>query len=271
MSDQQWFPAELASLFADGAGPRVLSLPLPAGRLVSTDEGAGPPGLWMTEDAVAPGLWAEMHAEHSRSGLWPLLLDALDSPPGGEDEFRPWGSGELCPERSSSPDLHDPDAVLAAWWEDFADSGDTTAPFQGWPGLAPGRPPAGDPGQAAREYATLLLSRTPSMRLGLIAADRGSDALAFAGWSGPLNHTNDTGEIAAVLRSWEDRFGVRVVGAGFADIYLSVAAPPVTLEEATHVAAEHIAFCPDKLCDFPTLSEYAEHLIGRTSWSFWWD
>jgi hypothetical protein len=50
------------------------------------------------------------------------------------------------------------------------------------------------------------------MRLGLVAAERGADALAAAGWSGPLNYTNDTGEISAVVRDWERRFGVRARG-----------------------------------------------------------
>ncbi|WP_344939867.1 DUF4253 domain-containing protein [Actinomadura miaoliensis] len=274
MNDEQPFPAELAKLFEDGTGTRALAVPLPDGRLANTAEGDGPPGLWMTEDAVPTGLWAELHAEHSRSGLWPLLLGALRSLPGVEDDFRPWESGELFPEWVTPPNLHDPASVLAGWWDDYARCDDTTAPFRRWPGLAPAMRLAADPDEVACEYATRLPSRFPSMRLGLIAADRGADALAAAGWNGPVNYTNDTGEIAAVLRSWEDRFGVRVVGAGFADLYLSVAAPPTTLEEAIHVAAEHFAFCPDNIWQNShphTLIGYAETLVGRTSWTFWWD
>lgn len=68
-----------------------------------------------------------------------------------------------------------------------------------------------------------------------------------------------------MLRSGEDRFGVRVVGAGFADLYLSVAAPPATLEEAIHLAAEHFAFCPGDIWQNShphTLIGYAENLVG---------
>ncbi|WP_218826191.1 DUF4253 domain-containing protein [Actinomadura mexicana] len=50
-----------------------------------------------------------------------------------------------------------------------------------------------------------------------------------------------------MVRSWEDRFGAQVVGAGFADLYPSVAAPPSTYEEALRLAAEHPAFCPDDI------------------------
>src|SRR5436190_2148497 len=79
------------------------------------------------------------------------------------------------------------------------------------------------------------------MRLGLVAADRGSDALSVVGWNGAANYTGDTAELSAVLRTWEDRFGVRVIGVGFAELYLSVAAPPATTAEALAVAAEHFA------------------------------
>ncbi|QKG19113.1 hypothetical protein ACTIVE_0749 [Actinomadura verrucosospora] len=94
------------------------------------------------------------------------------------------------------------------------------------------------------------------------------------GWSGPLNYTNDTGEIASVVRSWEDRFGARVVGAAFSDLYLSVSAPPSTHEEALRIAAEHFAFCPDDIWQNSTpatLTSYAEGLIGLNAWEFWWD
>src|SRR5215469_17486737 len=49
-------------------------------------------------------------------------------------------------------------------------------------------------------------------------------------------------ELAAVLRSWEDRFGVRLLEVGFADIRLLVSRPPQTLEAAQPIAAEHFAF-----------------------------
>ena len=54
-------------------------------------------------------------------------------------------------------------------------------------------------------------------------------------------------EISAVLRDREQRFGARVVAAGFSTLLLSVAAPPTTREKALAVAAEHFAFCPDNV------------------------
>jgi hypothetical protein len=76
-----------------------------------------------------------------------------------------------------------------------------------------------------------------------------------------------------VLRSWEDCFGVRVVGIGRSDLYLSVAAPPVDAGHALQVAVEHFAICPDNVWQSgtPTLLRYAEAIAGRAWWSFWWD
>lgn len=110
-------------------------------------------------------------------------------------------------------------------------------------------------------------------RLGLVASDRGADALEVAGWLGPTNHTNDTGELCAVLRDWEERSGVRVVGAHFATLYPSVAAPPQTYDDAIRVAAEHFAFCPDNVWQsrHRTLVNLAKSLIDCPMWSFWWD
>lgn len=76
---------------------------------------------------------------------------------------------------------------------------------------------------------------------------------------GPGEHTDDTGELAAVVRSWKDRFGAVVVG--FADLYVSVASPPATLQEALHVATEHFAFCPDNI----TVAAYVERIVGLDS------
>jgi hypothetical protein len=89
-----------------------------------------------------------------------------------------------------------------------------------------------------------------------------------------MNHENDVARLCAVLRSWEDRFGIRVVALTFDQLVLSVAAPPTTLAEAEAVAAEHFAFCPDNITQghHTTLKAYAEQeVLDEEVWSFWWD
>ncbi|GIJ28542.1 hypothetical protein Vqi01_37040 [Micromonospora qiuiae] len=275
-------PADLVELFADEESrTRTLTVPLPPGRTVRGDEGDGErPVLWVSNGPAPAGLWPRLHAAHVASGLWPLLLDSL---PG--DPSRPWDDGELWPDGLSSPAQHDPRQLLADWWASYAGSDDgegvrasaqrATDPYgRDWPGLAPAGRQRIAPRQHADHWAEQLVQAQPTMRLGLVAASRGSDALTTAGWQGALNYTNDTGKLAAVLRSWEDRFGVRVIGVGFAELYLSVAAPPKDLAEALPIAAEHFAFCPDNIWQGQhphTLGAYADRLVDAPTWAFWWD
>ncbi|MCV2460685.1 DUF4253 domain-containing protein [Streptomyces sp. ICN988] len=266
--------------------PRLsLENPLPPGRVITSDEGDGDvQPLWLSDRPATAGLWTQLHAEHTRSGLWPLLLDALDQ---DDDEFRPWGSGELMPERMSSPAIHDPAGLLEEWWATYTalDEGDdmldakrrlaVTAPFgQAWPGIAPTRSAATDPDELAVEYAQAFLADRPQSRLGLVAAASGAEALTVAGWCGPLNYDNDTAKFSAVVRDWENRFGARVIAVGFSTLHLSVATPPMNEEDALLVAAEHFAFCPDNVWQGSrpyTLTAYVERITGAHSWDFWWD
>ncbi|MCJ0875734.1 DUF4253 domain-containing protein [Streptomyces sp. AP-93] len=179
--------------------------------------------------------------------------------------------GTLDPGRTSDPGDHRAEEVLKDFWESAAsetednedededeeDAGETMAPFAGsWPGLAsPGRT-AADPattaadvaGDLARDLARDLVGgRLKGPRLALVPVGRAADLPAAIGWAGPVNQENDVARLCAVFRSWEDRFGVRVVALSSARLDLSVAAPPQTLHEALAVAAEHFAFCPDNI------------------------
>jgi hypothetical protein len=169
--------------------------------------------------------------------------------------------------------------VWAAWVQeqegedDFDYHFEDLEPFgRDWPGLAPPGEPIEDPDVVADWYAGFLHDDTA--RLGLVVANRSADTLAVTGWTGPANHAQ-TAPLAAVVRSWEDRFGVRVTRVGLDILDLSVAAPPQTTEHALHLAAEHFAFCPDNIQQASpgqdTLGGDAEQLRGKNSWSFWWD
>jgi hypothetical protein len=235
---------------------------LPPGRRVRPDEGAGAvPVLWLSDAPAPAGLWARLHAEHPRTGRWPLLLEALPADPA---QFRPWGSGELSPDRMSDPGDHDAFDLLSLWWHRHARTTDELV-------LVPGAcPPPALADAWARDFADELLADHPRMRLGLIPAGCGADALTAAGWRGPVKRVKDTAKLSAVLRDWERRFGARLVGAGFADIHLSIAAPPRTPADARRVAAEHFAFCPDSVGTPEDLPDYAERLVDADAWSFWW-
>ncbi|MEU3307441.1 DUF4253 domain-containing protein [Nocardiopsis sp. NPDC006832] len=255
--------------------PEARSLQLPAGRMVSSAQGE--PVLWLSDAPVSSGLWSRVLAEHPRFGLWPLLLDGRHHEPD-----RPWESQELTVSGFSRLTEHDPEELFTTWWNEHAHVKDgvappeslETAPFGLWPGRAPAHGvQRGAAEQRACEYAELLVEYRHGCRLGLVRARSGAEAMTESGWTGPLNYDNDTAVFACVVADWERRFGARVLGLGFDTLTLSVAAPPTDIDQALRVAAEHFAFCPDNILQNPPhrLRAYAEALIERPLWNFWWD
>ncbi|GGJ64273.1 hypothetical protein GCM10010121_088700 [Streptomyces brasiliensis] len=234
-----------------------------------TDDGPWPePLLWHAETSASPGSWAALGVPAGRAGLLPVLIDVGDSQGGPEQ----W---ELLPGDVSYPGDHDAEDVLAEFWEDLAGE-DEDGSERPWPGLAPAAPLTHDPGTGAARLADSLSeghSGFRDLRLALVPARRSADIPAAFGWTGPLNHENDVARLCAVLRSWEDRFGIRVVALGFDVLAVSVAAPPATLAEAEALAAEHYAFCPDNVTQSGSgkLTDYARQLVGEQAWHFWWD
>jgi hypothetical protein len=290
-------PQGLGRLFGDGGTGRVLDVDLPPGRLVVSEdaEPGTPPAYWLSDGPCRPDLWVRLHQAHPQSGLWPVFANGHDSGP-----ERPWENGEVRPSWPVARiDGLDPGAVLEGFWRAYVDgqhlflepAGDDPREMAGeiqlpprdrfpelepfgraWPGLAP----AGDSGQDPDEFADQHVRATDdgTSQVILVPAARGADVLTVTGWLGPCNYTNDTPLLSSVLRSWEERFGARVVEIGFDTLHLEVAAPPVTAGHAEHVAAEHCAFCPDNITQgfTRTIGEYAEKAVrGKGDWWFWWD
>ncbi|MFF0782586.1 DUF4253 domain-containing protein [Streptomyces sp. NPDC003720] len=276
-------PNPLPSLATDPSG-RSLGLRLPPGRLVdATDDGPWhEPLLWHADKQAAPGTWAALGAPAARAGLLPVLVELGGSQGGPEN----W---ELLPGEMSYPGDHDPEEVLAEYWGDeggedepgaeAGSDGEPAEPLEpfgaAWPGLAPAGALTADPGTRAARVADSLAGATwlKDARLALVPSRRSADIPAAIGWTGPLNHENDVARLCAVLRSWEDRFGIRVVALGFDVLVVSVAAPPSTLADAEALAAEHCAFCPDNVAQGEPggLRAYAEKLVDEQIWTFWWD
>ncbi|MEU4115468.1 DUF4253 domain-containing protein [Kitasatospora sp. NPDC028055] len=251
------------------------------------------PSLWVSDGPAPQGAWERLRREHARSGLWPLLLAPGNDVPHLEardlglepgEPGEPGGSGEPGGPGEFRADRYDVAALLREWWEksllwcpsgdpqDRADLLEALAPYgDTWPGPAPALVPQRDPQECADRLARQLLRARPSLRIGLVRADGGAQALAACGWNGTNGH-GDSGEIAAVLHGWQQRFGARLVEVGAASVELSVAAPPTSRAEALLVAAEHAAFCPDNVLGAEEgLAGYAEDLVDAAHWGFWWD
>ncbi|SEG39510.1 protein of unknown function [Nonomuraea solani] len=272
MSDHR-LPRELCQLFADGGRGRRLPARLPPGDVVWPDPGytgqgeASRPAFWMSDEAVTGADWARLREWHPDSGLWPILLD---------ESAQPWAVGQVVPDDPRQIHHFTAEGFMAEVWQEWVAQMPREAleELEPYGAICPGPAAPGTlkatPGAVADWLAGELAPR--GMLLGLVAAARSADALAVMGWQGALHHNEWMVPMAAVVRSWEDRFGARVVSIGFNTLELSVAGPPVDPEHALHVAAEHWAFCPDNVVQGPgDLQGYADHIIGRHSWSFWWD
>src|SRR3954465_14554102 len=91
-------------------------------------------------------------------------------------------------------------------------------------------------------------SRRRPRSTAFVRCRRPADVVALMGWRGAINRRSAE-EVSAVLRSWEDRFGVVVAALGFATLTLLVPHPPTDGCDALPLAAELAALCPDVLSE----------------------
>jgi hypothetical protein len=253
----------VTGLPADGADA-VAGVALPPGRRVADV-------LWISDGQAQPTAWTGLRQAFPATGLWPLVLAALEG-----DPRRPWDAGEFEPGSATDPAAVDVAAALARWWEDALPDEDeeeeataALAPFgRSFPGLAPPSTTADDDG-ALDAVAGAVAS---GGRLGLVPVTRPADVFAVLGWTGPANYFGDMGPLSALARSWEERFGAEPVGLGFATALFAVRRPPATPEEANRLAAEHFAVCSDLVYQGDgSIGAYAARLLGAPAWSLWWD
>ncbi|GIH65395.1 hypothetical protein Msi02_62120 [Microbispora siamensis] len=275
--------------YRTGMTLRNLPADLPPGRLLTPGGAWGGNGAW-TDGPVCwvsdqpvddlPGKWARLQAACELTGLRPIALEYVDD--------------ELLPERLSDIEAVDVENYLIDSWKaycayreaarvtpvsyDEVPEGvevpdDPGPPYSVWPGLASADLLHADPDLVACEVVATEIFSDPGFatpHVALVPAPRSADIPALMGWyfDGPR-----PAALAAVLRSWEDRFGVRVIAACHGGWKVSVAAPPTTKEQAEHLALEHLLVCPDALYQVGawTFPEYAERILGSRIWHLWWD
>ncbi|MDI1459094.1 DUF4253 domain-containing protein [Streptomyces sp. ATE26] len=258
----------------------VFALPegLPQGRFVSS----GSVCVWIADEPPSDvdGVWRRLLHGQEDTGLVPLL--------GGPFLGRPTDLAEISAVRLENvlaSDFAEYRRHRLSWWtnpqpvpvpEGIAPwPHDPGPPFETWPGLAPATPVTdADPSAADAAARTIghLMAANPyglnGCRLVLVPAQRSADVPALLGWNAdaplPL--------VCALLRSWEERFGARVVGMG-GELFVSVARPPQTAAHAELLALEHVLSTADNIVDDPPtpFPDYAKSLPLRTHWSFWWD
>ena len=238
------------------------------------------PRLWASSEPVpdAGRLWQKLADQHPETGLVPITLAFLE----GGHAGRPWDEGEFEDRNDlASVDGVDAASVLAENWdlkvpvdpdERDGEAAEMIAPF-GWdfPGLARGQDQALSDRELERALGWFKLAR-----IGLVPASRPADVLAVIGLN-DVNRDADPALLAAVLRSWEDRFGAVLVEVGFAHIRLLARRQPRTPRDVQAVAAELWAMCDEFWpVDRPGralwgVDEIAEHITDNPIWSIWLD
>jgi hypothetical protein len=248
-----------------------------------------PPIAWVTSDlVVAPGrVWSNLSEVTARFGLVPFLARFLRGQRG-----RPWDEQDYFqpPADPAGIDDFDAEEILREEWldwfptgadadgeddEDYSEDDDWPrerfAPFtRHFPGLAPALDQPAAPG-----VLTDALAGLRPARIGLAAADRPADALAAMGWCPGNWNIPGHLEAAAVVRSWEDRFGARLLEVGMDSFKVLVERPPTTLAEAESIAIEHALFADEVTCagreGMRQVSDIAPRLLKSPIWGFWWD
>lgn len=262
---------------ADGPLP-LGPVQLPAGERI-TPYGSQVPVAWMTTAAVPDaGLILSVLTDigDETGGLVPILI-----PPGIYHHEH--GADFGPPDESDDADRFTDAEVMAKLWGEntpseaeyarYPEYRESLEPFgRQFPGLAPAE--HGRLAEGAREHALRML---PEAHVGLVRARRPADVLVAVGWSifdagyNPLPVSVGSW-CATVLRSWEDRFGARLMWVESDRLRLLVGRPPQTVEAATRVAAEHWAFADE--CGGVTktsIKDLAAALVGAPVWTYWWD
>jgi predicted DNA-binding WGR domain protein len=266
--DQTLFRSVKKGTLPASIGGSIAGVGLPEGNLYSpTPEGGSrgdDPVIWASTAPLkgVGHIWARLAAAFPETGVWPLVIDStygftgfgdylMDMPRGRHTEVatilrRNWGSSIEDFDDEESP------ANLVPFGRQF-------------PGLANRTP--GDRSTSIDPIVAALEGH-----LGSVAANRPADVLDAVGWQGASNYDFDPLDMSTVLRSWEVRFDVYLVGLGTDTITLAVGRPPRDLASATAIAAEHYAFCLDNIDQGPgSIRAYAPLLVNESVWPFWRD
>lgn len=230
---------------------------LPPGEYVHDEQGRRV--AWLVVAPPAPRtLWRRLVAEFPDTGLWPVVASG-----DGEELERPWKDREFD---GPGATIGDAEHVLRAALAGYSEGDDEEEPrAEPWRHTFAGLSPAAHPGGPV----TLPVpDEVPG--IALVPVTRPADVPAQLGWWGTINHGLTGGDVSAVLRSWEDRFGAVLVGMGFDTLDLHVSSPP-SGHAAELAAREWFAFCPDAVDQGVESIEALTDAASDSAWWFWWD
>ena len=76
---------------------------------------------------------------------------------------------------------------------------------------------------------------------------------------------------SVMLRSWEDRFGARLLTLGQDTMVVVVERRPGNRSDAIGLACELSSFAPESQMAEDSLDDFADYLLDAAVWEFWWD
>lgn len=238
----------------------VDGIKLPEGHLIISP--AGRSLAWVSNAAVVDiqSLWLRLAGRFDRTGLWPLASRGLSG-----DLRRPWSDAEDLRHLVEPADVDAFDAKSFLVKEvSSANAAAVDVPVVPITLEQHTQPPQRALPLTADhlEQGSLLI---------LVPTTRPADALNALGWTHGVNYDLSEAALAAVLRSWEDRFGAVLTSVDFDAIDVEVTRPPGA-DLSVAVGYEHYGFCPDNIDQGAgTLSAYARQISGARTWKFWWD
>ena len=232
--------------------PVVDGIRLPAGH-----RGAGGVPMWETAGATPEAvlLASRLAVAFPRTGLWPILWEGSDEP----SSYMERGGDVAAIGRESVSRL------LPRMWHQAVAASGAGPPFSAsFPGIAPPSPRARPSNPFMLFYGErshMILDDLGPYRLLLIPCRRPADAITTVDFQ--LITSVRLADISTVLRSWEDRFGARVVLFGSSAVILAVASPPRTVADADRLGNELLAISPPP--NAAKLSDLASALMGHAN------
>jgi Domain of unknown function (DUF4253) len=231
--------------------PTIAGVTLPRGRPRPDDD----PFFWATDEPMTdPGRFTSpLAAAFPSTGLWPLLWEWEEAPANCY-----WQRPEL-----NGLGVFGAEQVLRTAWESYAAEFEIEEPVGAFTGVAApsltpgGQAPTGDPFDEVNDE-TRRASWQPGRRLVLVPCTRPADVLAVLGWDysqipAPL--------VAAVLRSWQERFAAVPVQFEPSALTLHIGAPPTRMDQALDLAAEICAIAEAPLAHGATAADLAQILL----------
>ncbi|OYN99513.1 hypothetical protein CGZ94_04235 [Enemella evansiae] len=254
VNDNDWIRLQLRA--TEAGDPDQHNPGLPAGRLVRMNvTGRSEPIAlcWLSDrsDQFSEE-WYAVADRFPNAGIWPVLVEGASAVEPG------WLAGGVGAPQAVADDA---EALLARTYS-AAEELEGLEPWRSrWLGLAAGEP--------AKDQLVGVRPVAGERSLLLTPVTRPADVPAALGWTGAEGYEYTGGDVSAVLRSWEDRFGAVLVGLGPDRLRLSVERPPRYPEQARQLAGEHYGLAPDVIDQDP--EAYAELLFSRREWDFWWN